>query len=120
MTPGRIDTTKPHPARMYDYYLGGKDHYEVDADAAQQVLNVNPYAAHGARSLRLFMQRSAAPDTWPPRPVAGSSSTSAPASPELVEPGVAPVHRWRPEPGDPSSGYTNAQAASWAGVARKR
>ena len=26
-----IDTTKPHPARMYDWYLGGKDNYPVDA-----------------------------------------------------------------------------------------
>jgi hypothetical protein len=25
-----IDTSKPHPARMYDFYLGGKDHYEID------------------------------------------------------------------------------------------
>jgi SAM-dependent methyltransferase len=267
MTPGRIDTTKPHPARMYDYYLGGKDHYEVDAQAAQQVLNHNPYAAHGARALRLFMQRStrylaaeagirqfldigtgiptepnlhqiaqgAQPDarivyadndpivltharallrSSPEgrtayldadvrepgkildaaelhdtidlsQPVALSlnallhfvpdefhaydlvqayADALAPGSYlvishvtgdfdpvtlakiieiyraggipaqtrtesevarffdglELVEPGVVPVHRWRPTAGDPSSDYTNAQAASWAGVARKR
>lgn len=25
-----IDTSKPHPARMYDWYLGGKDNYPVD------------------------------------------------------------------------------------------
>jgi hypothetical protein len=58
MTPGRIDTTKPHPARMYDYYLGGKDHYPIDAEAAEGVLSINPHAAHGARALRRFMQRS--------------------------------------------------------------
>ena len=33
-TAEEIDTSRPHPARMYDYYLGGKDNYEVDRDAA--------------------------------------------------------------------------------------
>jgi hypothetical protein len=25
--PLEIDTSRPHPARMYDYYLGGKDNF---------------------------------------------------------------------------------------------
>ncbi|MGH3156003.1 MAG: SAM-dependent methyltransferase, partial [Streptosporangiaceae bacterium] len=32
-----IDTARAHPARMYDYYIGGKDHFAADralADAA--------------------------------------------------------------------------------------
>ena len=33
--PVRIDTTVAHSARMYDYYLGGKDHYQVDRDTAE-------------------------------------------------------------------------------------
>ena len=37
-----IDTTKPHPARMYDYYLGGKDHFAADRETAQQALNAFP------------------------------------------------------------------------------
>ena len=28
-----IDTSKPHPARMYDAYLGGKDNYAADRAA---------------------------------------------------------------------------------------
>lgn len=28
-----IDTSRPHPARIYDYLLGGKDNYEVDQQA---------------------------------------------------------------------------------------
>jgi hypothetical protein len=32
-----IDTTKPSPARMYDYFLGGQNNYEVDRQAAEQV-----------------------------------------------------------------------------------
>ena len=37
-----IDTTQPHSARMYDYYLQGKDYYEVDQAAAAQVEAVSP------------------------------------------------------------------------------
>ena len=32
----QIDTSRPHPARMYDYYLGGRDNYEVDREAADR------------------------------------------------------------------------------------
>ena len=46
-SPEQIDTTKPHPARMYDYYLGGQDNYEVDREAAERVLG--PRAVHPAR-----------------------------------------------------------------------
>ena len=38
--PDAIDVTKPHPARMYDYYLGGKDHWQADREAAEQILAV--------------------------------------------------------------------------------
>ena len=31
----RIDMTKPHPARRYDYWLGGKDNFQADRDAAE-------------------------------------------------------------------------------------
>jgi hypothetical protein len=33
--PPKIDTTVPHPARMYDYWLGGKDNFAVDREAAE-------------------------------------------------------------------------------------
>ncbi|SEF57487.1 S-adenosyl methyltransferase [Actinacidiphila yanglinensis] len=56
--PARIDTSKPHPARMYDYYLGGKDHYTVDAEAAEQVLDYTPDARNFAHANRQFMHRS--------------------------------------------------------------
>ncbi|HUR01634.1 MAG TPA: SAM-dependent methyltransferase [Nonomuraea sp.] len=39
-----IDTTRPSPARMYDYMLGGKENFEVDREAAQVVLEVAPEA----------------------------------------------------------------------------
>ncbi len=36
--PAEINTSTAHPARMYDYYLGGKDNYPADRRAAEQVL----------------------------------------------------------------------------------
>ncbi len=33
----RIDTGKPHPARMYDWFLGGKDNYPVDEELGEPV-----------------------------------------------------------------------------------
>ncbi|KOG85891.1 SAM-dependent methyltransferase [Streptomyces varsoviensis] len=56
--PGTIDTSKPHPARMYDYYLGGKDHYDVDALAAADVEAVFPGIKTCAQTNRLFMHRA--------------------------------------------------------------
>ncbi|MET9858993.1 SAM-dependent methyltransferase [Streptomyces smyrnaeus] len=57
-SPEQIDTTRPHPARMYDYYLGGKDNYEADRDAAERVLTALPDLAITARSNRDFMHRA--------------------------------------------------------------
>ncbi|MFI5754611.1 SAM-dependent methyltransferase [Streptomyces sp. NPDC051569] len=53
-----IDTTKPHPARMYDFYLQGKDYYEVDKAAAAHVESVFPTIKTCARTNRLFMHRA--------------------------------------------------------------
>jgi len=40
---------------MYDYYLGGKDNFEVDRAAAQEVLNAAPGVAKVARANRHFL-----------------------------------------------------------------
>jgi hypothetical protein len=53
-----IDTTKPHSARMYDYYLGGKDHYEVDEQAAAHIISIFPGIKICARTNRDFMHRA--------------------------------------------------------------
>ncbi|MBH5333604.1 SAM-dependent methyltransferase [Streptomyces pactum] len=58
LAPGQIDTSRPHPARMYDYYLGGKDHYEVDQDAAAHVMAIYPSIKTCARTNRSFMHRA--------------------------------------------------------------
>jgi O-methyltransferase involved in polyketide biosynthesis len=38
----RIDTTVAHPARVYDYWLGGTDNFAADREAAEQVITVRP------------------------------------------------------------------------------
>ncbi|MGX2995476.1 SAM-dependent methyltransferase [Streptomyces sp. JNUCC 64] len=58
LPPIEIDTSRPHPARMYDYYLGGKDHYEVDREAAERVVALAPDAKRIARANRRFMHRA--------------------------------------------------------------
>lgn len=54
----RIDTSRPHPARMYDYYLGGHDNYEVDREAAEQVLAAAPVVRKAALANRAFLERA--------------------------------------------------------------
>jgi hypothetical protein len=62
MEPGfaasEIDTSKPHPARMYDAYLGGKDNYAADREAVRQILRTWPEVRDMARANRAFMQRA--------------------------------------------------------------
>ncbi|MGW4194930.1 SAM-dependent methyltransferase [Streptomyces sp. NPDC005004] len=57
--PPAIDTSKPHAARMYDWYLGGKDNYPVDWAAAEQVQALFPQVPELARANRRFMVRAA-------------------------------------------------------------
>jgi hypothetical protein len=58
LTAAQIDTSKPHPARMYDAFLGGKDNYPVDREAVRQVLRAAPEVRDSARANRAFLQRA--------------------------------------------------------------
>ena len=53
-----IDTSRAHPARMYDYLLGGKDHFEADREAIGALLKAVPNARTGARENRAFLGRA--------------------------------------------------------------
>ncbi|MEV6793030.1 SAM-dependent methyltransferase [Streptomyces sp. NPDC051320] len=53
----RIDTSRPHPARVYDWLLGGKDNYPVDQQVGERL---PPEAKDAARQNRQFMRRAAA------------------------------------------------------------
>lgn len=56
--PVQIDTSKPHPARMYDWFLGGKDNYPIDEQMARQLLAVDARGRDMARVNRAFMHRA--------------------------------------------------------------
>jgi len=56
--PALIDTSRPHPARMYDAYLGGKDNYAADRAAVAQVLEAAPEVEAIARANRAFLRRA--------------------------------------------------------------
>jgi hypothetical protein len=53
-----IDTSKAHQARIYDYWLGGKDNFAIDREAAEQALAAYPGLRRGVRAQRAFLARA--------------------------------------------------------------
>jgi hypothetical protein len=53
-----FDTTVAHPARVYDYWLGGKDNFEADRKAAEEVIAVRPSIRYDIRANREFLGRA--------------------------------------------------------------
>jgi S-adenosyl methyltransferase len=94
-----IDTTVPHSARIWNYWLGGKDNYAVDREAGDQFSAIYPGIVDIARADRAFLGRVV-------RYLAGEAGvrqfldvgTGLPTA-DLVEPGVVLVDDWRPDPG---------------------
>ena len=92
-----FDTSVAHVARIYDYWLGGKDNYAVDravAGAKNQVGRYMPvkqtYRTH-AEVIRFF------------------------SGLERAEPNLIPVQKWRPD----SAAEAARPSALWGGVGRK-
>ena len=56
--PDEIDLCTPNAARMYDYYLGGKDNFTADRAAAEKALAIAPQIRLAARQNRAFMGRA--------------------------------------------------------------
>lgn len=54
----KIDSTVPHSARIWNYWLGGKDNYPVDEEAGDAYAAVYPGITTIARSSRAFLGRS--------------------------------------------------------------
>src|SRR6266581_1333338 len=54
----RFDPDVAHPARVYNVWLGGKDHYPADRRAAAEVASCRPQVAAGARANRSFLARA--------------------------------------------------------------
>ncbi|MFE7957496.1 SAM-dependent methyltransferase [Streptomyces sp. NPDC057413] len=57
-TRARIDTSQPHTARIWNYWLGGGDNYEVDRAAGDQIRQLHPGIGAYAREDRLFLGRA--------------------------------------------------------------
>jgi O-methyltransferase involved in polyketide biosynthesis len=53
-----LDTSRPNIARVYDYWLGGKDNYAADRAEADRLLAIYPLLAQLARQNRLFLARA--------------------------------------------------------------
>ena len=47
----QIDTSVPHIARVYDYWLGGKDNFAVDRALAQQFIWQIPWPSPGCAAI---------------------------------------------------------------------
>ena len=52
------DPTRPNIARVYDYWLGGKDNFRPDRELAREMLDIYPLMAQMARENRQFLRRA--------------------------------------------------------------
>jgi hypothetical protein len=55
--PSRIDTSTAHSARIYNYWLGGKDNFPADREAAEAAMAANPGIVADVRANRAFLAR---------------------------------------------------------------
>jgi hypothetical protein len=55
--PPRIDTSVSHSARIWDYWLGGKDNYPVDREVGDRIAEMLPDIVVQARADRMFLGR---------------------------------------------------------------
>jgi hypothetical protein len=56
----RIDTSVAHPARRYNYWLGGKDHFQADRESGDAIATLFPTIRAAALANRAFMRRAVA------------------------------------------------------------
>ncbi|CAO5247013.1 S-adenosyl methyltransferase [Frankia sp. AgKG'84/4] len=54
----RVDTSVPHSARVWNYWLGGKDNFPADRELGDRVFEVYPDIVHVARAQREFLVRA--------------------------------------------------------------
>ena len=56
--PSDVDVSKPNPARVYDYLLGGANNFDVDRDLAKRLIEIVPDAAFVVVENRSFLRRA--------------------------------------------------------------
>lgn len=59
LVPG-IDVTRPSVARVYDFWLGGKDHFTSDREMGRRMAELNPALPQLVRDNRAFLAAAAA------------------------------------------------------------
>jgi O-methyltransferase involved in polyketide biosynthesis len=52
-----LDTANPHPARMWNYWIGGKDYYPIDREVGEKIVEAFPDILNVARHSRAFLGR---------------------------------------------------------------
>lgn len=57
-TPPPASSHLPHPHRMYDHLIGGKDHYLVDEQAAEEFAGLAPDSIYTVRAMEAFIPRA--------------------------------------------------------------
>jgi hypothetical protein len=55
--PPDIDTSVAHQARVYDYWLGGKDNFAADREAGDKAMQASPEVVAVSRANRAFLGR---------------------------------------------------------------
>ena len=53
-----IDVSIPHSARIWNYWLGGKDNFQADREAGDEFVSVYPLQLDKARACRQFLARA--------------------------------------------------------------
>jgi S-adenosyl methyltransferase len=56
--PTGLDTSVPNVARIYDYWLGGRENFHADRAAAEALIKLVPEAQYVARDNRAFLNRA--------------------------------------------------------------
>src|SRR6266511_1446584 len=53
-----LDMTRPHPARRYDFWLGGKDNFAADRESADRIAREFPTIRTAVPENRRFLNRA--------------------------------------------------------------
>jgi hypothetical protein len=109
-TPGpaaepKIDTSVPHSARIWNYWLAGKDNYPIDQEAGDAYTAVFPGIVTIARSSRAFLRRNITHLVT--ERASGSSWTSEPA----CRPPTTPMRSRSASP--PRPGSSTSTTTRW-------
>jgi len=122
-----VDTTVAHIARVYDYWLGGKDNFAVDRIAAERVIAAYPGIVRSARGNRAFLGRAVrylvcdagSASSWTSAPVCPprTTRTRSPRGGAAVPGGV---RGQRPGGAVPRHGTAGERAGGCHGVRRRR